>query len=310
MDFRRLARMLLQRLAPVYIATALWGVTGYMAFLFGGLGLALVLELAWPLLRPFCEVLYEELLRQRTELQAQRRTELLKAFLPFVQAYQKVLTAYPAALLMASAPEVTTQLAALAEALRAVKISRVPESDEPFGPPATDVYDLVKTTALTLRDFRDWSLKACEVWRQQLLVVLAQGRITALRHAAQHVTHERAQPVWEVCLTEAAHALACEAEHTCRQWPWLQQAQADPAVRERLGTLLRLDAIPRQTGLRGYLATHLQRPPQEINAVMAHIRHDTVAAKVLALVEGQPGMAELGAPARLVLAPPETTPHT
>jgi hypothetical protein len=61
-------------------------------------------------LRPLFEVLYEELLAQREQAQAQRRTELLKAFLPFLRAYKTVLTTYPPALLTASAPEVAAQL--------------------------------------------------------------------------------------------------------------------------------------------------------------------------------------------------------
>ena len=67
MDYKRLAQVLLQRLAPVYVAAVLWGVTGYFAFLLGGVALSIILELTWPLLRPFCEVLYEELLAQRTQ---------------------------------------------------------------------------------------------------------------------------------------------------------------------------------------------------------------------------------------------------
>ncbi|MBM3222651.1 MAG: hypothetical protein FJZ47_02435 [Candidatus Tectomicrobia bacterium] len=65
-------------------------------------------------------------------------------------------------------------------------------------------------------------------------------------------------------------------------------------MRARLDTLLRLDTIHRQTSLRGYLTTHLQRPPQEVEAVMAHIRHDTVAARLLAMLEGQPSLAAPG----------------
>ncbi|MBM3222650.1 MAG: hypothetical protein FJZ47_02430 [Candidatus Tectomicrobia bacterium] len=214
MDWRRLIRVLGQRLAPVYIATALWGVTGYAAFLAGGVGLAIALELARPLLWPLGQVLYEELLQQRAAHQAGQRAALLQAFLPFVHAYQQVLTAYPAALLTDSASAITSQIDTLAEALRAVKAASASVSDEPFGPPAVESYELVKTTVLTPRHFRQWRLKDCQAWRQQLLAALAQGRITALRHAVQHVAHERGQSVWEAYLTEAAQALTQEAEHT------------------------------------------------------------------------------------------------
>src|SRR5262245_43946679 len=90
MDLKRLAVVLFQRLAPVYVALALSWVTGYVVFTIGGIGLAIALELAWPLLRPLCEVLYEELMAQHSQAQAQRRTALLKVFLPFFQAYQTV----------------------------------------------------------------------------------------------------------------------------------------------------------------------------------------------------------------------------
>lgn len=132
MDLKRLARVLLQRLAPVYMATALWGVTGYFIFMIGGAVLAIALEFTWPLLRPLFEVLYEELLAQRTRAQAQRRTELLKAFLPFFQAYKTVLTTDPPAWLTASASEVATQLETFAEVIHDVKALRAPELEDPF----------------------------------------------------------------------------------------------------------------------------------------------------------------------------------
>src|SRR5215813_11213373 len=151
MDLKRLAVVLLQRLAPVYIAVALSWVTGYVVFTIGGIGLAIALELAWPLLRPFCDVLYEELMTQRTQAQAQRRTALLKAFLPFFQAYKTVLTAYPPAMLARSEPE------------------------DPFQPQDEAPYEIVQTASLTPRDFRDWSLQDCQTWRRELLAVLAKG---------------------------------------------------------------------------------------------------------------------------------------
>ena len=49
MDLKRLAVVLFQRLAPVYIATALSWMTGYFVLTLGGIGLAIALELAWPL---------------------------------------------------------------------------------------------------------------------------------------------------------------------------------------------------------------------------------------------------------------------
>jgi hypothetical protein len=286
MDLKRLAVVLFQRLAPVYIAVALSWVTGYVVFTIGGIGLAIALELAWPLLRPFGEVLYEELLAQHSQAQALRRTALLKAFLPFFQAYKTVLTTYPPAMLTASASEVAVQIETFAEAIRDVKARRDPEPDDPFAP-CEEAYEIVRTVSLTLRDFRDWRLKDCQTWRQDVLAMLAQGHITALRHAVQHVMHERPRQVWDACLAEAARALEAEAACTLRGWPCLQRAHADPAVRERLATLLRLDSINRQAGLQAYLATHLQCPPADIHEVMASIRYDSVAAKLLALMPDQ-----------------------
>jgi hypothetical protein len=290
MDLKRLAVVLCQRLAPIYIAVALSWVTGYIIFTIGGIGLAVVLELAWPLLRPLCEVLYEELLVQHSQVQAQRRTALLKAFVPFFQAYKTTLTTYPPALLTASAPEVAAQIETFAEAIRDVKARRDPEPDDPFAPACEDTYEVVRTVSLTPRDFRDWSLRDCQAWRQDLLAMLAKGRIAALRHAVQHVTHERPRRVWDACLEEAARGLETEAEQTLRHWPCLQRAQTDPAVRERLVTLLPLDSINRQAGLQAYLTTHLACPPADLHDVMASIRYDSVAAKLLALISEQSGV--------------------
>ena len=290
MDLKRLAVVLCQRLAPVYIALALSWVTGYFVFTIGGIGLAIVLELAWPLLRPFFEVLYEELMTQHGQAQARRQTALLKTFLPFFQAYKTVLTTYPSAMLTVSAPEVAAQIDTFAEAIRDVKARRAPEPDDPFAPACEDTYEIVRTESLTPRDFHDWRLKDCQTWRQNLLAMLAKGRMAALRHAVQHVMHERPRQVWDACLAEAARALEAEAEQTLRRWPCLQRAHADPAVRERLATLLSLDPINRQVGLQSYLATHLQCPPADVHEVMASIRYEPVAVKLLALMQDQSDM--------------------
>jgi hypothetical protein len=290
MDLKRLAVVLCQRLAPIYIAVALSWVTGYFVFTIGGIGLAIALELAWPLLRPLGEVLYEELIAQHSQAQAQRRTALLKTFLPFFQAYKTVLTTYPSAMLTASAPEVAAQIETFAEAIRDVKARRDPEPDDPFAPACEDTYEVVRTVSLTLRDFRDWHLQDCQTWKQDLLAMLMKGRIAALRHAVQHVLHERPRQVWDTCLAEAARDLEAEAERVLRRWPCLQRAHADPAVRERLATLLCLDSINRQTGLQSYLTTHLQCPPADLHDVMASIRYDSVAAKLLALISEQSDM--------------------
>jgi hypothetical protein len=308
MDLKRLVGVLLQRLAPVYVATALWCVTGYFVFMIGGAALTIALEITWPLLRPLFEVLYEELMTQRAQAQAQRRTALLKAFLPFFQAYKTVLTAYPPAMLTRSAPEVTAQLETFAEVVRDVKARRAPEPEDPFQPQDEAPYEIVQTALLTPRDFRDWSLQDCQTWRRELLAVLAKGRIAALRHAVQHMAHERPQHVWEACLTEAAHDLAREAEQTLCRWHCVQQAHTDPAVCEHLATLLRLDAIHRQTALQRYLTTHLQCPPAEIATVMGYIRYDSVATAVLALIEGKGRSAELVARPRETLSPPQAAP--
>jgi len=287
MDLQHLAVVLFQRLAPVYIAVAVSWVTGYAVFTIGGIGLAIALELAWPLLRPFGEVLYEELMAQHSQAQEQRLTALLKTFLPFFQAYKTALTTYPPAMLTASAPEVAAQIETLAEAIRDVKTRRGPEPDDPCAPPCEEAYEVVRTVSLTPKDFRGWRLQDCQNWRQDLLAMLAKGRIAALRHAVQHVLHERPRQVWDTCLAEAARDLEAEAEHTLRRWPCLLRAHADPAVRERLETLLRLDSINRQAGLQSYLTTRLQCSPADMHDVMASIRYDPVAAKLLALISDQ-----------------------
>jgi len=305
MDLKRLVGVLLQRLAPVYVATALWCVTGYFVFMIGGAVLTIALELTWPLLRPLFEVLYEELTAQQAQAQAQRRTALLKAFLPFFQAYKTALTTYPPSMLTRFAPEVTAQLETFAEVVRDVKARRAPEPEDPFQPQDEAPYEIVQTASLTPRDFRDWGLQDCQTWRRELLAVLAKGRIAALRHAVQHMAHERPQAVWEACLTEAAQELTREAEQTLCSWHCIQRAHQDPAVCEHLATLLRLDAIHRQTGLQRYLTMHLQCLPAEIATVMGYIRYDSVATAVLALIEGKGRSAELVARPRETFSPPQ-----
>lgn len=286
MDFKRLARAVLERLAPIYIATVLWGVTGYGAFMIGGVALSLLLEIAWPLLRPLGEVVYEELRAQHAQIQARRRTALLQDFLPFLQAYTAVLTAYPPGLLTASAAEVSAQLDTCAEVIRQVKARCAPAPEDPFEPRCEDAYEIVRTASLSTRDFRDWRLQDCLAWRQALLAILARGRITPLRHAVHHAARGRPRQVWEACLAEAAHLLEREAEQKLRQWHCIRRAQVDPAVRRQLTVLLHLDPINRQASLQPYLASRqMQCPPAEVREVMAYIRYDPVAAKVLALVE-------------------------
>jgi hypothetical protein len=289
MDFKRLGLALLQRLAPVYIATVLWSVTDYFAFVLGGVALSILMEVTWPLLRPLCEVLYEELTAQHAEAQARRRAALLKTFLPFFQAYKTVLTAYPPALLTASASAVAEQLDICADSVRQVKARRSPEPEDPFAPQDEDPYELVQAASLAPRDFRDWSLHDCQIWCQEWLTALAKGRLTALRHAVQHVVREHPRETWEACLAEAGRALEHEAEQKLAHWHCIQRAQTDPAVRQHLATLLRLDPIHRQAGLQPYLLSrHLQCAPAEVREVMAYIRYESVAARVLALVETPP----------------------
>jgi len=292
-DFKRLARVLVKRLAPVCVAAVLWGVTGYVAFMIGGVILSVLLQVlvfAWPdLVKPVVQVLYEELQAQYGWAQARRRTAFFKTFLPFFQAYKTVLTTYPPALLTASAPEVAAQVEIFVEALHQVKAHRLPEPEPPFISECEDPYEFVQTTLLAPRHLRDWRLQDCERWRQDLLAVLAKGRITGLRHAVQHMAHERSRDVWEPCLADAARQLEREAEQTLGHWRCIQHAHADPAVRQHLATLLRLEPIHRQAGLQLCLTSKTgQCTPAEVQEIMAYIRYDTVAAKVLVLVEAPP----------------------
>ena len=90
-------------------------------------------------------------------------------------------------MLMASAPEVAAQIDTFAEAIREVKARRGPSLKIRSHPQCEDAYEIVRTVSLTLRDFRDWRLQECQAWGQELLAMLAKGRITALRHAVHHV---------------------------------------------------------------------------------------------------------------------------
>jgi hypothetical protein len=211
-------------------------------------------------------------------------------------------------MLTKSALEVTAQIETFAEVVRDVKAHHAPEPEDPFQPQDEAPYEIVQTASLTPRDFRDWSLQDCQAWRQGLLAALARGRIASLRHAVQHMAHERPQPVWEACLTEAAHDLAREAAQTLCHWHCIQRAHQDSAVCADLATLLRLDTIHRQTGLQRYLTMHLQCPPAEIATIMGYIRYDSVATAVLALIEGKERSGELVARPQKTLSPPQAAP--
>jgi hypothetical protein len=97
----------------------------------------------------------------------------------------------------------------------------------------------------------------------------------------QHFVQGSPPRHWEPYLATAEQQLDREAAATISHWQWVQRAHADPGIRQRLLTLLRLDDFHRQTGLQTYLASpRLQCPPHEIFEVMDYIRYDAVAVKV------------------------------
>jgi hypothetical protein len=283
MDTKRLVKVLFQRLlAPSYIGTVLWFLTDYLGVMIGGVALSVVFTVAYPFLQPVAEVLHEEVAAQRQKVQAQRRTQLLETFLPFLHAYKAVLTKYPPALLSDAAPEVSTQLQTCLESFRRVKERRLPYTAEP--------YETVEGLSLTLRDFEAWTLRDCKVWMENLLTALAAGQIAALAHAVRGFARQPAGRSWKASLAMAERDLDREAERVLLRWRCIQRAREDPEVQKRLVTLLRLDAFNRQAGLQPYLASRpLQCSPGEVYEVMEYMRYEPVAAKVLALVEASPG---------------------
>ncbi|MGE3540029.1 MAG: hypothetical protein AB7N91_21660 [Candidatus Tectimicrobiota bacterium] len=284
MDFHRLLLVLLQRLSPVYVATALWWLTDYFAIMLGGVALSVILMLAWPFIQPFLAVLYEEVLQQRGERQAQRRATWLTTLLPFLHAYIRVVAKYPPALLTASGPTLAAQLDILAKALQ--QINRQRQTVDPFAVQEQDAYTVVHSLTCNAQDLRDWSLQQCQTWAAQLWAALAQREMPTCQQAVQHFLAGHARRTWEACLTRVEQALDAEVEHTLRQWACLHKAQAQPDIRQRLATLLRLDAINRQAHLQPYLtARPVACTPEEVREVMAYIRYDAVATRLLALLE-------------------------
>lgn len=286
MDYQRLLLTVLQRLSPLYVATALWMLTDYFAIMIGGVALSIVLTVAWPFLQPFLAVLYEEILQQRSQVQAQHRTQFLKTVLPFLNAYKAVVAKYPPALLATSAPAMTAQLAILAEALRQSDRRSQRASDDPFATHEPDPHAFVHATAFNPRELGTWELHACKTWATQLCTQLAAQKPTLLQQAVQHFAAHHAKQTWQTCLAAAEHALDTEVDQAVRQWACLQKARDNPEIRQRLTTLLRLDAVNRQANLKPYLSSKpVACTPAEVRDVMASIRYDTVAARVLALLE-------------------------
>lgn len=291
MDWKRLILVVLQRLSPIYVATALWWLTDYVAIMIGGVALSLALAVAWPFVHPLLAVLYEEVLQQRSQAQAQRRTQRLTALCQFLNAYKRVAAKYPPALLTVSAPAISAQLELLAEALRQSNRRRQKRVDEPCTSQAEDAYALVHTTAFSATDMPDWSLRECETWANTLCTALTQRNHAALQQAVQHFVAQHARPVWAACLATAEHDFDREATSTLAQWSCLHKAQDNVDIRQNLTTLLQLDPINRQAHLKPYLTRKpLACAPEEVRQVMAYIRYDPVAAGALRLLE-QPRLA-------------------
>jgi hypothetical protein len=282
MDLRHFTRLFMQRLlAPASLGALLWLGTEYVAFLIGGSLVGLVLLF---LARPFLEVLDEFLVAHVEALRRRRRTQLVDGSLPFLNAYKAVLTKYPPALLSDAAPEIAAQLETFLDNLRQVKGSRLDSGRDPYG--------IIHATPFTARDFALWELPACRTWLHHFTVALAAGQIPALRRAVQHFVQGSPPRQWEPYLAAAEQQLDREAAATISRWQWVQRAQADPDIRQRLLTLLRLDDFHRQTGLQTYLASpQLQCPPHELVEVMDYIRYDAVAAKVQEIL-APPGLTQ------------------
>lgn len=291
MDVRRLVQALLHRLPPIYVGTVLWLITDRFAVAIGGVALSALVLIAWPFLQPLFAVLTAEILAQRREAQAHKHAQQLAASLQFLRAYQAVLTKYPPALLTASASAIAAQLETVATLLRQGKARLRLHDDDPFTP-QEEAYALVEGTHLTIKDVQQWPPEQLPSALHACLHTLAQSPQPALRDAVQRfIVPQDSQP-WRAALAAAERLLDQEAEHTIRFWRCVQQAHADPAIRQQLRTLLGLDAVHRQAGLQTYLvAQPLRCTPQEVATVLAYIRYESVAAKVSALLDAPPAVS-------------------
>lgn len=277
MDKEHLLRILLQRiLAPSYLGTVLWIVTDYFELAIGGFAMSVLFALAYP----FLAVSHEALSGYHLQRQGVRRAQLLTTFLPFLNAYVHVLTKYPPGVLLEAKNAVSTQIALLAAHLRPLKERRLPQTANP--------YELVQAGSLVPRDFESWRLPDFQLWKQHILDDLAVGAIPTLQSAVEHFLQPTTGRTWEAWLAEAEKDFDRQAAQTLQGWRCVQQTQHDPAIRQRLLTLLRLDAINRQAGLQTYLAARpLFCTPAEIYAMMASLRYESVAVKLCTLLERQ-----------------------
>ena len=136
----------------------------------------IALELAWPMLRPLCEVLYEELLAQHRQAQAQRADGTAQDLLALFPGLQN--SAYNL-----STPPCSRRLRPKSQrrsrrSLRPYATSKPVETQSltiRSHPACEDTYEVVRTVSLTLRDFRDWSLQDCQAWRRTCWGCLPRG---------------------------------------------------------------------------------------------------------------------------------------
>lgn len=275
MDWQRLKSMMWQRfLGPTTVGAALWIVTEYTAFMIGGTLLGALLFL---LARPVLETLDEFLVDHFETLRARRRTRLLKNFVRFLLAYKAILTKYPPQLLADLEEDMTVQLHSLQKALQEVRQGRMFRS--------TILYEVVRGTTLTVEHFAHREIYDCQDWMQRLTVALQATRNPLLSRAIQRFCEQPDMTAWQAPLRVAEEDLDRRVLASIEHWHCLQRAHVEPAIRERLCTLLRLEAVLRQGGMATYLTSpQLQCSREEIAEIMEVIRYETVADYVLALL--------------------------
>jgi hypothetical protein len=276
MDKKRLLKRLFGRiLTPSYISTMLWLLTGAVEIVILGVALSVVLAVAAPFLETFTELL-EEL---RARRQAGRKQQLLETFISFINAYKNVLTRYPPALLpLPLADGVTDQLERLAQYMRTLKGRRTTQYATP--------YEMVQALTVMPEDFEHWDLDACTDFVGQVSTDLADAPLASLRQAIQRLVSQSPHRAWVKPLTVAAGELDRAVQSTLAQWRFVQLAQQDPEIRQRVTTLLQAEAVHRQASLQTYLASNrLQCPPHEVHAAVACLRYEPVVAQVLALID-------------------------
>ncbi len=275
MDIKRVIKRLFGRiLAPSYVSAVIWLLTDAIEVVILGVALSVALVVA----APFLETLAEAMQELRAKFEVRRKAQLLHTFVPFINAYKDVLAKYPPELLPDSlAYGVADQLEIVAQHLRTLKGQRTRYYTIP--------YDRVQAFDVTEQDFQHWELDQCTAFVKQVTDELSSVQMALLKRVVTRFASQRPQADWTQHLQAAERELDRVVRDEIARWRLVQLASQESEIRERVTTLLQLEAVQRQAGLQTYLASpRLQCAPHEVREAMAYLRHDPVVDHVLALI--------------------------